>query len=236
MPFVFVGLFILVIIALTKTKKNMNYYVKHQEKYSRGELLVRALFGLFYIGIPHFFVLYFLSIGALFVRLIAFWTILFTGKYPKGMWDYQVKLIRYQLRVSARLSNFSDGYPAFGLNGTDENTNFDIEYKENVSFGTLIVRTLFGPVMLIPHIFVLPFRMIATVFAQMFAFYIILFTGKYPKGMFDFAVGLGRWQTRINCYLNFYTDNYPAFTGKVLPGENEGTVEAKTEDMEVLDA
>ena len=214
----------------------MNYYVKHQEEYSRGELLLRAFLGIFYIAIPHFFVMYFFAIGAIFVRIITFWTILFTGKYPRGMWDYQVKFMRYQLRVSARLSNLADGYPAFGLNGTDENTNFDLEYKEEVSRGTLIVRTLFGGFMIIPHIFVIVFRMYASMFVQMLAFWIILFTGKFPQGMFKFVVGTGRWMYRINCYLIFYTETYPAFTGKILPGENEGIVEEKSDNMEVLDA
>jgi hypothetical protein len=214
----------------------MIYHVKHQEKYSRSELLLRAFLGGFYIVIPHFFVIMIFAIGQMFVGLITFWTILFTGKYPKGMWDFQVKFMRYQLRVNARLSNLADGYPVFGLNGTDENTNFDVDYKEDIGRGTVLVRTLFGPLMIFPHAFVLIFRMIATSIVQIFAFYIILFTGKFPKGMFDFVVGTGRWQYRVNCYLTFYTAEYPAFTGKILPGENEGIVEGKSDNMEVLDA
>ena len=69
----------------------MNYYVKHQEDYSRGQLLLRALFGGIYIMIPHGIMIMIFSIGLMFVRIIAFWTCLFTGKYPRGMWDYQVK-------------------------------------------------------------------------------------------------------------------------------------------------
>jgi hypothetical protein len=216
----------------------MNYYVKHQEEYSRGELLLRAFLGIFYIMIPHFFVMYFLAIGSMVVSMITFWTILFTGKYPKGMWDYQVKFMRYQLRVTARLSNLADGYPAFGLNGTDDNTHFDIEYTEEISRGTLIIRTLFGGFMIIPHFFVIIFRMYASMFVQMIAFWIILFTGKFPKGMFEFVVGTGRWMYRISCYLTFYTPDYPAFTGKVLPGENQNVPngEATSTDDNILDA
>jgi hypothetical protein len=72
----------------------------------------------------------------------------------------------------------------------------------------------------------------------MIAFWIILFTGKFPKGMFDFIVGTGRWSYRISCYLNFYTDGYPPFTGKVLPGENTNVPngDATSTDDNILDA
>ncbi len=212
----------------------MIYYVKHQEEYSRGQLLLRAFFGIFYIGIPHGFLIMLLSIGLMFVRIGVFWICLFTGKYPQGLWDYQVKFMRYQLRVNARFQNLADGYPEFGLNGQDDHTNFDIAYKEEVSRGTVLIRALFGVFLIIPHAFALIFRLIATMFVQIIAFWIILFTGKFPDGMFDFVVGTGRWAYRVNCYLNFYTPDYPPFTGKILPGENEG-IENNYSNDDILD-
>jgi hypothetical protein len=170
----------------------------------------------------------------MFVTIGVFWICLFTGKYPQSLWDYQVKFMRYQLRVNARFQNLADGYPEFGLNGSDSHTNFDIAYKENVSRGTVLLRALFGPLMIFPHAIVLIFRLIATMFVQLFAFWIILFTAKYPKDMFEFVVGTGRWTYRINCYLSFYTPDYPAFTGKVLPGENEN-IENNYSNDEILD-
>ncbi len=216
----------------------MKYYVQHQQDYSRGELLLRAFFGFIYIMIPHGFMIGIFGIGLLFIRFFLFWIILFTGKYPKGMWDYAVKLMRYQLRVSARNSNLADGYPEFGLDGEDQNTKFDIAYTENVSRATMLIRTFFGMLYVgIPHGFVLVFRLIGTLFVQFLAFWIILFTGKYPKGMFDFVVGTGRWIYRIQCYLNFYTPTYPAFTGAVLPGENQGVVDQQfSTNDDILDA
>ena len=186
--------------------------------------------------IPHGILMMFLAIGSMFISMLLFWIILFTGKYPKGMWDYQEKFMRYQLRVSARLSNLADGYPAFGLNGTDENTDFSIAYKENINRGTMLVRAFFGIFIILPSAFALYFRLIATIFVGFVAFWIILFTGKYPKGMFDFVVGTGRWAYRIKCYLMFYTDQYPGFTGQILPGENENITEDKPGMEDVLDA
>ena len=213
----------------------MKYYVKHQEEYSRGQLLLRAIFGPFYIGIPHGILLMILSIGLMFYRFIAFFTILFTGTFPRKAFDYQVKMMRYQMRVMARFSNLADEYPAFGLEGTDPNMDFDIQYKEKVNIGTFLIRTLFGPLLIFPHAIALIFRMIATMFVKMIAFWVILFTGKFPIGMFDFVVGTDRWVARINCYLAFYTEAYPAFTGKVLPGENQDVTDEATGDDEILD-
>ncbi|CAG5085432.1 DUF4389 domain-containing protein [Parvicella tangerina] len=213
----------------------MHFKISHQEKYSQGELILRTLFGWIYIAIPHMFLMYFLAIGLMVVRFITFWAILFTGKWPKGMFDYQVKFQRYQLRVNARLLNLADGYPAFGLNGTDTNTDFNIAYPEEVSRGRLIVRTLFGAFLIIPHIFILYFRFIGMFIVNFLAFFAILFTGKYPKGMFNFVVGTIRWATRVGCYLMFYTDDYPPFTGKELPEESGQEGSMKDSDPNLLD-
>lgn len=214
----------------------MNYYVKHQASYSRGELLLRTFFGFLYIMIPHGIVLMFLAIGFMFVRIYTFWVCLITGKHPRGSFDYQVKFLRYQLRLNARIMNLADGYPAFGLEGTDENTVFDIAYREEVNRGQVLLRALFGGIyVMIPHAFVLIFRLIGTMFVNFIAFWIVLFTGKYPENMFQFVVGTGRWNYRIQCYLNFYTDTYPAFTGKVLPGENMNLEDSQQTNDEILD-
>ncbi|MBN9295303.1 MAG: DUF4389 domain-containing protein, partial [Flavobacteriia bacterium] len=99
----------------------MKIDVRLQESYSRGELLLRTFFGLFYIIIPHAFCLLFLGIANMFVKLIAFWAILITGKMPRGIFDFQLNMIRWGLRLNARMMNLSDGYPAIGLNKTDNN-------------------------------------------------------------------------------------------------------------------
>jgi hypothetical protein len=200
----------------------MRFFIRHQESYSRGELLLRAFFGAFYIQLPHMIVQLFLMIGLMFINIFRFWIILFTGKWPKGMFDYAVKMQRYQIRVQARTMNLVDGYPAFGLNGTDTNTDFDMPYQESYNRVTLIVRALFGAFMVIPHIFVLIFRAIGMMFVLFIAWLIVLFTGKYPKGMFDFVVGTLRLQMRVNGYLYYLTPTYPSFSGDVQPGEDAG--------------
>ncbi|MFM1998310.1 MAG: hypothetical protein RL204_257, partial [Bacteroidota bacterium] len=92
------------------------------EKSSRGLLLLRTFFGFIYILIPHAFCLLFLMIGAIFVKLIAFWIVLITGSYPKGMHDYMVGVTRWGMRVNAYYYNLTDTYPPFSLGEVETNT------------------------------------------------------------------------------------------------------------------
>lgn len=193
----------------------MKFDILHQDSYSRGELIMRALFGWIYIGIPHYFLLYFLSIGSAFVTFIAFWSILFTEKYPKGMFEFQVKLMRWNYRVTARLMNLADGYPPFGLDAEDDVVELEIEYPEKLSRGKLLLKVFFGFIyVLIPHGFILMFRMFATMFLTGLVFWAILFTGNYPESWHRFNVGTMRWGFRVGLYMQYMTDRYPPFTGK----------------------
>lgn len=192
----------------------MNVIIKHQDRFSRGELLLRLFFGWLYIGIPHYFLLFFMGIWGSILYLVSFFIILFTGSYPKSMFDYQLGLLKWKNRVSSRFLNLSDDYPSFGINGSDEHTDIEIEYPETVSRGHTLLRFFLGVIYVgLPHGFVLIFRMIAVWVLQFIAFWIVLFTGEYPKGMHNFNAGLIRWTTRVSAYLYFMTEKYPPFTG-----------------------
>jgi len=198
----------------------MKLKVTLQEHYSRLELILRTLFGIFYIVLPHAFVLLFVSIWGAILGFVAFWIVLFTGKYPKSMFDFQVGLLRWNVRLTARMYNVADGYPAFGINGTDEFTSLEVEYPERVSRGLVLVRLFFGIFYVyIPHMFVLFFRSIVVNILIFLAWWIVLFTGNYPAAFHDWAVGQIRWSTRISLYMGYMTDTYPAFTGDELPEE-----------------
>ncbi len=189
--------------------------IVHQESYSRGELLLRSFFGFIYIAIPHGFCLFFLGIWGSILSFISFWAILFTGSYPQSFFEYQVKLYRWNLRVSARLLNLSDGYPAFGLDAVDDKTSLEIPYPESQSRGLLLLKAFFGFIYcIIPHAFVLLFVQIWGSILSFVAWWAVLFTGQYPASMHEFNVGLQRWGMRVNAYLGNLTDTYPPFSGK----------------------
>jgi len=92
---------------------------------------------------------------------------------------------------------------------------FDVEYPEKSSRGILLLRTFFGFFyVLIPHGFMLMFFGIAVSFVMLISWFAILFTGNFPKDMFNFIVRYNRWNLNVNAYMMMLTDKYPPFTGR----------------------
>jgi hypothetical protein len=198
----------------------MKLTIQHQERYSRGELLLRAFFGWLYIYIPHGFVLMFVGLWGAILQFVAFWVILFTGRYPQSMFEFQVGQMKWNVRVTARMYNVSDGYPAFGLKTSEDRTDLEVPYPEKVSRILTLIRLLFGIFyVLIPHYFILYFRSIWVAILVFIAWWAVLFTAKYPQTMYEWVVGQVRWQMRVTIYMMYMTDRYPPFTGDELPDE-----------------
>lgn len=192
----------------------LTFEIAYQPQYSRGELLLRTFFGWLYIAIPHMFLLLFLAIALWFMGIASFFIILFTGVTPQWYYDWVVKMQRWGLRVSARLSNLADGYPAFGMDATDDKTTFELQFWQ-ISRGHLLLRTFLGIFYAgIPHMLALYIRSIATAVLSFLAFFAVLFTGKYPENWHRFNVGTMRWSTRLNLYLSWLYRDYPPFAGK----------------------
>jgi hypothetical protein len=193
----------------------MKLEIAHQDKYSRGHLLLRTFFGMIYIGIPHLFLLGIVGIWAGILSFITFWIVLFTGKYPENFFNFQIGYTNWTLRVEAVLGNLVDGYPEFFPKGKSDKVSLTVPRPDKVSRGLVILRVLFGAIYVgIPHGFCLMFRLIGTCVLTFLAWWAVLFTGKYPARWHAFNVGTWRWSTRISLYLGFFTDEYPKFTGK----------------------
>lgn len=191
----------------------MKLNIVHQSRYSRGELLLRSFFGGLYIVIPHAFCLFFYTLWGAILYFITFFSILFTQRYPKSNFDYFLKLFRWQLRLNARMFNLSDGYPAFGLNGTDDKTTLEVTYPEYVSWTKPLLIFFLGGIILIPHAICLMFLSIGAWFMVLFSWFAVLFTGNYPEGMHQYMVRFIRWNTRVNLYVYFMYPYYPPFNG-----------------------
>jgi hypothetical protein len=191
----------------------MTYDIKYAESLSRGELLLRTILGWLYLGLPHFFLLFFVGLWGAILGFVSWWIILFTGRYPQSFFEFQLGLQRWQARLNARMFNLADGYPAFGVSATDEAVTVDIPYPESLSRGMLLVKAFFGFIfVLIPHGFVLFFLTIGLYVALFIGWWAILFTGKLPKGIHDFVTGYLRWNFRVGAYLGNMTDTYPPFS------------------------
>ena len=193
------------------------FSIDYPETLSRGALLLKTFLGWLYVGIPHGVILALYGVAVGVIEFIAWWAILFTSKYPRGMFDFVVKYMRWGLRVSAYTSLMTDVYPPFS---GDENVEgspvkFSIDYPEHLSKGVLLLRAFFGWLYVgIPHGVILCLYGIAVSVISFIAWWAILFTGKYPKGMFEFVVKYWRWALRVSVYMAIFTDIYPPFTGE----------------------
>jgi hypothetical protein len=134
--------------------------------------------------------------------------ILFREKYPRWWFDWNLELQRFGNRVGIYLALMDDGYPS-----TDEHQSVHLEYRypdvpRDLSRWMPVVKWLLA----IPHYIVLFFLDIAAVVVVIVAWFAILFTGRYPRGMFDFVEGVIRWHNRVVGYaLTLVTDQYPPF-------------------------
>ena len=134
--------------------------------------------------------------------------ILFRQKYPKWWFDWNVNLAKFSNRVTAYVLLLRDEYPS-----TDEEqaVHIDIRYPDvenDLNRWLPLVKWLLA----IPHFIVLVFLWVAVVVAVVVAWFAILFTGRYPRGIFTFVVGVMRWSLRVEAYaLLLTTDRYPPF-------------------------
>ena len=133
--------------------------------------------------------------------------IVFRRKYPRWWYDFNLELLRFQNRVGVYLALMDDRYPS-----TDErqSVRLDVPYPDTARLNRWL--PLVKWLLAIPHYVVLFFLYIGAVFAVIAAWFAILFTGRFPRGIFDYLVGVGRWTNRVTAYaFILVTDDYPPF-------------------------
>jgi Domain of unknown function (DUF4389) len=134
--------------------------------------------------------------------------IVFRQKYPRWWFDWNLELLRFTNRVGAYFALMSDRYPS-----SDERQYIELGFpypdaREGLNRWLPLVKWLLA----IPHYIVLFFLYIGVVFAVIAAWFAILFTGRFPRGLFDYLVGVGRWTNRVTAYACLLvTDAYPPF-------------------------
>jgi hypothetical protein len=179
----------------------LQYDVEYPQRLSRLLIFIKWL-----LVIPHLIVMSILGIAVFVVTVIAWFAILITGRYPRGMWEFVVKTMRWWANVGAYLTLMRDEYPPFGEGSYP--VVFELSYPERLSRGLIFVKWL----LVIPHQIILYFLQIAVEVVLFIAWFAILFTGRYPAGLFSFTVGYNRWQYRVYTYLLLLTDAYPPFS------------------------
>lgn len=172
-----------------------------------------------FLLIPHLILLGFLWIAAAVVSVIAFIAILFTACYPRGLFDFNVGVLRWTWRVSfyGYSALGTDRYPPFSLNSKDYPADLSLEYPERLSRGLVLVKWW---LLAIPHYLIVGILQGGIGFREggglvsllvFFAGVAKLFTNRYPRGIFEFVMGLNRWTYRVAVYGLLMTDQYPPF-------------------------
>jgi hypothetical protein len=134
--------------------------------------------------------------------------IVFRQKYPRWWFDWNLELLRFSNRIGVYLALMDDRYPS-----TDERQGVALDFPyPDAKLGLNRWLPLVKWLLAIPHFIVLVFLWIAAVVAVVIAWFAILFTGRYPRGLFDFVLGVFRWTNRVAGYaFILVTDQYPPF-------------------------
>ncbi|TCO20306.1 uncharacterized protein DUF4389 [Kribbella steppae] len=192
---------------------------------SRGLWLVKWL-----LAIPHYVVLAFLWLACLVLSVIAFFAILFTGRYPRSIFDFTTGVLRWSWRVGfyAYSALGTDRYPPFTLADVpDYPARLSVDYPPRLSHGLVLVKWLLA----FPHLVViaillgggpyLSYRVADTAISAegggligilvLISAVVLLFTGRYPRDLFDLIIGFNRWVYRVAGYVLLMTDEYPPF-------------------------
>jgi hypothetical protein len=158
--------------------------------------------------IPHFIALFFVGIGAFFVAIYGFFAVLFTGRWPRGAFDYLVGTFRWAFRVIAYFHLMTDAYPPFSLaDDPDYPVRLNIDHPEHFDNWRPLVQWLLA----IPYLFIAGVLYWITGILTIVAFFTVLFTKQIPRGLFEAMVPGLRWNLRGNAYAYFLTDRYPPF-------------------------
>lgn len=168
--------------------------------------------------IPHLIVLVFLWLAFMVITIIAFFAILFTGRYPRGMFDFNVGVLRWTWRVGfySYSTLATDQYPPFSLEPRDYPATLEVEYPEKLSRGLVLIKWW---LLALPQYLVLAFFQGGPGFRfgglqlvlVLFAGVALLFTGRYPRDLFELALGIARWSLRVLAYTALMRDEYPPF-------------------------
>jgi hypothetical protein len=177
--------------------------VQYPETLSRGLIFVKWL-----LVIPHAIIAYLLSSIVGILAIIGWFAVLFTGRYPRSMHEFSTGALRWQANVFAYVALLRDEYPPFSFDRGIYPLALEIPVPERQSRW----RLFFRPFAIIPNYIVFQFVLLAWFFTTFMSWFAILFTGRYPRGLFQFSVGVMRWWARQNAYGSVLRDEYPPYS------------------------
>ncbi|MFL5912259.1 MAG: DUF4389 domain-containing protein, partial [Gaiellaceae bacterium] len=187
-----------------------DYPIDVNEDYPEKIANWRPLVQWWLLVIPSFIAYYFVLIAAFFAIIAAWFAVTITGRWPEGLFNFIAGAGRWGARLEAYYYLTTESYPPFSLGeepGYPVRTRFD--YPEA---GIDRWRPTLQWIMAIPHFIVLYVLGAVALICAIVAGFAILFTGGYPRGLFDIVLGYIRWRNRVFGYAWFLTERYPPFT------------------------
>lgn len=189
--------------------------IEFPERMSRWLLWFKWL-----LVIPHQFVLFWYGLAVFVTTFIAWWAILFTGRYPRGLFDFAVGYMRWNLRVAAYFPLLmTDRYPPFG--DGDYPVNYEVDYPESLSRGVLFLRLFmwFPPYPVVFFVLLFYFVLFYLIYAFLLFLLVLspwvwlclLCTGKWPRGLFNFLAAVQGWMQRANAWWFLLRDDWSLF-------------------------
>jgi hypothetical protein len=148
-----------------------------------------------------------LGVGVVMVAIIAWFAIVFTGRMPRGLWNLSAYYLRWRVRAIAYMALLRDEYPSFG----DDQYPVAVELPRYESARDRL-SVAFRAILVLPHLLVLWVLGVAWFLATVWAWFMILATGRYPLETYPFAVGVLRWSTCVEAYVLLLHDEYPPFS------------------------
>jgi Domain of unknown function (DUF4389) len=138
--------------------------------------------------------------------IIAWFAILFTGRHPDGLWNLASFYLRWRVRATSYITLLRDEYPPFG----------DASYPASITLSPPTVprdrlSVALRLLLIVPHLLVLCVLSVGWFFATVYAWFAILFTGRYPASVAPFSIGVLQWNLRVEAYLLLLHDEYPPF-------------------------
>lgn len=199
----------------TPTTFPARFEIDPPERISNWRPLVNWL-----LAIPHFAVIEGLQAAAQALAVISWFWILFTGRLPTGVAEFQAMYVRYVLRNASFVGFLREEYPPFGFTTTTADPGDDrrvtVEVVPDLGERNR-VTTGFRLILAIPHLLVLAALFLALLVVAVIGLFAVLFTGAWPRGLRGFAIGVGRWWLRVQAYLLLLTDQYPPFSLDDMP-------------------
>ena len=182
----------------------IRFDVEYPQRLSRLLIFVKW----WLLAIPQLLIVYALGTVSGVIGFVAWFAILFTRRYPKGLFDVVVGFNRWGANVTSYTGLLRDEYPPFATDPGLYPVRYEVDYPEKLNRWLIFVKWLIA----FPHYIVLQILWLIAFLFWFIGWFAILFTGRFPKGMFDFIVGVMRWNYRLTGYTSLLRDEFPPYS------------------------